>query len=72
MTRRNESSITHINFVQIQVNTETLSSILSLWTVIYDILYTLLKKTIPPAHTKINILVREKVIYNELIKFELN
>ena len=29
------------------------------------------KKTIPSAHTKIN-RVREKMIYNELIKFELN
>ena len=33
--------------------------------------YVLCKKTISPAHTKI-IRVREKVIYNEIIKYELN
>ena len=37
----------------------------------YDILCILRKKTVHPAHTKINI-VRGTVIHNPQIKFELN
>ena len=71
MTIYNERYMLQINFAQIQVNTETPSSIFSLQTVMHDILCIPCKKTITSAHTKIN-RVRGKVIYNELIKFERN
>ena len=70
MTIYNEKYVLQINFVQIQVNTEAPSSILNLYTVMHDILCAC-KKAIPLAHSKIN-RVREKVIYNELIEFELD